>query len=134
MVCNVQEVPSCPLAHCTQFPAVLSAPSFAWHCLTMWFLICLAPDSAVVLSGLSICDHKGGMKDGCHIALVLLSRSHNAQWHTVPTQQSVTNVVNNGVYVTVYINEYIEPSTLTQIIQRHRAQSRLMTQAPSSSH
>ena len=20
MVCNVQEVPSCPLAHCTQFP------------------------------------------------------------------------------------------------------------------
>ena len=69
MVCNVQEVPSCPLAHCTQFPAVLSAPSFAWHCLTMWFLICLAPDSAVVLSGFSICDHKGGMKDGCHIAL-----------------------------------------------------------------
>ena len=63
MVFNVQEVPSCPLAHCTQFPALLSAPSFAWHCLTMWFLICLAPDSALVLSGLSICDHKGGMKD-----------------------------------------------------------------------
>ena len=63
MVCNVQEVPSCPLAHCTQFPAVLSAPSFAWHCLTMWFLICLAPDSALILSGLSVCDHKGGMKD-----------------------------------------------------------------------
>ena len=48
MVCNVQEVPSCPLAHCTQFPAVLSALSFAWHCLTMWFLICLAPDSALI--------------------------------------------------------------------------------------
>ena len=81
MVCNVQEVPSCPLAHCTQFPAVLSALSFAWHCLTMWFLICLAPDSALIVSGLSICDHKGGMKDDvpnrCQIALVLLSRSHN---------------------------------------------------------
>ena len=63
MVCNVQEVPSCPLAHCKQFPAVLSAPSFAWHCLTMCFLICLAPDSALLQSGFSICDHKGGMED-----------------------------------------------------------------------
>ena len=59
MVCKVHEVPSCPLAHCTLFPAVLSAPSFAWHCLTMWFLSCLAPDSALIQSGLSICDHRG---------------------------------------------------------------------------
>ena len=45
MVCNVQEVPSCPLAHCTQFPALLSAFSFAWQGLTTWLLICLALDT-----------------------------------------------------------------------------------------
>ena len=84
MVCNIQEVPSCPLAHCTQFPAVLSAPSFAWHCLPMWFLICLAPDSALVLSGLSICDHKGGMKDDA-------IPSHPCVWFD--STQLVTSVV-----------------------------------------
>ena len=68
MVCNIQEVPSCPLAHCTQFPALLSAPSFAWQGLTVWLLICLALDPTLILSWLNMCDHKGGMR---HIALVV---------------------------------------------------------------
>jgi hypothetical protein len=63
MVCNIQEVPSCPLAHCTQFPALLSAPSFAWQGLTMSLLICLALDSPLISSWLSVCDHKGEVKD-----------------------------------------------------------------------
>ena len=74
MVFNVQEVPSCPLAHCTQFPALLSAPSFAWHCLTMWLFICLAPDSTLILSWLSFCDHKqGGGEGSCHSSAALMA-------------------------------------------------------------
>ena len=53
--CTLHTVPCCVVC------AVICLAR--WHCLTMWFLICLAPDSALILSGLSICDHKGGMKD-----------------------------------------------------------------------
>jgi hypothetical protein len=74
MVCNIQEVPSCPLAHCTQFPALLSAPSFAWQGLTVWLLICLALDSTLILSWLSTCDHKGGMPDDAPYLGVLEAR------------------------------------------------------------
>ena len=60
MICNVQMLSSCSsLAHCTLFSALLSAPSFAWQCLTPWLLICLAPGPALYLCVFSICDHKG---------------------------------------------------------------------------
>ena len=60
MICNVQMPSSCSsLAHCTSFSAVLSAPSFAWQCLTPWLLICLAPGPTLNLCVFSTCDHKG---------------------------------------------------------------------------
>ena len=60
MICNVQMLSSCSsLAHCTPFSALLSAPSFAWQCLTPWLLIYLAPGPALYLCVFSICDHKG---------------------------------------------------------------------------
>ena len=51
MICNVQEMPSCPLAHCKLFPALLCAPSFTWYCLTPWLLICLAPGPTLIFVG-----------------------------------------------------------------------------------
>ena len=60
MICNVQMLSSCSsLAHCTPFSALLSAPSFAWQCLTPWLLICLAPGPTLNLCVFSTCDHKG---------------------------------------------------------------------------
>ena len=87
MVCNIQEVPSCPLAHCTQFPALLSAPSFAWQGLTVWLLICLALDSTLILSWLSTCDHKGGMPDDHDAPYCCSSEQHTAHIvpHTIPS-------------------------------------------------
>ena len=60
MICNVQMPSLCSsLAHCTSFSALLSAPSFAWQCLTPWLLICLAPGPTLILCVFSTCDHKG---------------------------------------------------------------------------
>jgi len=85
MVCNIQEVPSCPLAHCTQFPALLSAPSFAWQGLTVWLLICLALDSTLILSWLSTCDHKGGMPDDAPYCCSSEQHTAHIVPHTIPS-------------------------------------------------